>query len=69
MSYCRTPEHRKLRAALIHRWKPWERSTGPTSAEGEGSSARNAYKGGWRAELRDLKRLLREQHDAQMRFD
>ena len=26
-----------LRAALIRTWKPWERSTGPKSAEGQGS--------------------------------
>ena len=38
MSYFRTPEHRKLRAELIRRWKPWEQSTGPKSAEDKARS-------------------------------
>jgi len=69
MSYYRTAEHRKLRAALIQRWRPWEKSTGPKSAEGKVRSAQNAYKGGWRAQLRELRRMLREQDDARSRFD
>ena len=69
MSYYRTPEHRKLRAALIRRWKPWEKSTGPKSTEGKVRSAQNAYKGGWRAQLRELRRVLREQDDARSRLD
>ena len=28
MSYYRTPEHRAMRAELIRRWKPWEKSPG-----------------------------------------
>ena len=35
MSYYRTPEHRAMRAELIRRWKPWEKSTGPKSPEGK----------------------------------
>ena len=69
MSYFRTAEHRKLRAALIRQWKPWQRSTGPKSVEGKAKSAQNAYKGGWRAQLRELQRVLREQDDALTRFD
>ena len=48
MSYNRTPEHRRPRAELIRRWKPWEQSTGPRSAEGKATSARNGYRGGER---------------------
>ena len=61
MSYYRTTEHRALRAELIRRWKPWEKSTGPKSPEGKAKSARRGYKGGTREELRQLARLLKEQ--------
>jgi hypothetical protein len=44
MSYYRTPEHRQLRAELICKWKPWERSTGPKTPAGKARVARNSYK-------------------------
>lgn len=61
MSYPRTPEHRRLRAELIRRWKPWEKSTGPKSEAGKTKVAKNAYKGGVRTMLRELSKALREQ--------
>ncbi len=61
MSYFRTPEHRALRAALIRRWKPWENSTGPKSEDGKARSAMRGFKGGHRAMLREVARVLREQ--------
>ena len=64
MSYYRTPEHRAMRAELIRRWKPWEKSTGPKSPEGKAQSAMRGYKGGARELLRDLAQGLREQADA-----
>ena len=64
MSYYRTPEHRRLMGELIRRWKPWEKSTGPKSAEGKAKAARNPYKGGERQMLRELRRVLREQAEA-----
>jgi len=30
----------------IQMWKPWERSTGPRSAEAKAKVAQNAFKGG-----------------------
>ena len=60
MSYVRTSEHRALRAELIRRWKPWEKSTGPRTPEGKAKSAMRGYKGGQRQQLQELKRLLRE---------
>ena len=63
MSYFRTPEHRAMRAALIRRWKPWETSTGPKSEDGKARSAMRGFKGGDRAMLRDVARVLREQAD------
>ena len=64
MSYYRTPEHRALQAELIRRWKPWEKSTGPKSAEGKARSAMRGFKGAARETLRELARMLREQAEA-----
>jgi hypothetical protein len=63
-----TLERRARQAALIRSWKPWEQSTGPRSAEGKVVASRNGFKGGHRAEARELARVLnavlREQRDA-----
>lgn len=59
MSYYRTAEHWRLRGELIQRWKPWEKSTGPRTAEVKASSSRNGYKRGERQSLRPLAKLLR----------
>lgn len=61
MSYVRTAEHRRLRARLIRRWRPWEQSTGPRTPHGKARSSRNAWKGGGRAALRELAKALRGQ--------
>lgn len=68
MSYYRTLEHRKLRAELIRRWKPWEQSTGPLTEEGKVKSAANSRKHGSRSkaaieEMRWLSDFLRECED------
>ncbi len=60
MSYERTPEHRALRALMIKKWKPWEKSTGPKTPDGKRRSAMRAYKGNQREILRAIGRLLRE---------
>ena len=31
---------------MIRTWQPWQRATGPRTAEGKAQSSRNAYKGG-----------------------
>ena len=54
-----TPERRARQAVLVRSWKPWERSTGPRTAEGKAVVRRNAYKGDHRGELRELRRQLR----------
>ena len=61
MSYVRTAQHRAMRSAMIHRWKPWLKSTGAKTEEGKRKSAMNAYKGAVRQEQRAIARLLREQ--------
>lgn len=58
-----TPEQRAQQSAKIKQWQPWARSTGARSPEGKAVSSRNAFKGGWRAELREMAGLLREQRD------
>ena len=55
-----TPERRAQQAELIRTWRPWEKSTGPRSAEGKARTSRNGFKGGHRATLRDLVRELNE---------
>ncbi len=60
-----TPERRAQAAEAIHRWKPWERSTGPKTAEGKQKVSRNAYRGSPSLQRKEafkmLQRLLREQ--------
>ena len=58
-----TPERRAKAAVAIRQWRPWEKSTGPRTAAGKARCARNPYKGGLRAELRRLARLLRDIED------
>src|SRR3546814_16708411 len=61
MSHSWTPERRAKQAEAIHRWKPWQESTGPTSPEGKARVSRNGWKGGTRPLLRELARPLRDQ--------
>lgn len=49
-----TTEQRQRQREAIQQWKPWNQSTGPASPEGKAVAARNAYKGGQRAALRNL---------------
>jgi hypothetical protein len=52
-------EDRKARqAALIRTRRPWERSTGPRTADGKAKASRNAWKGGQWLELRQESRIV-----------
>ena len=51
-----TLERRQRQAELIRSWRPWASSTGPRSLEGKELVSRNAWKGGHRAELRELRK-------------
>lgn len=53
-----TPERRARRAELIKQWQPWIKSTGPRSADGKERVSRNAWTGGYRAQLRELTKLV-----------
>jgi hypothetical protein len=57
MSYIRTPEHRQLRAELIKRWRPWEKSTGPKTTEGKATVAQNGFRGNPRETLRAAREI------------
>lgn len=59
-----TAERRQRQAALIQNWQPWNQSTGPKSEAGKDRVARNAFKGGWRPQLREVARALREYEKA-----
>ena len=59
-----TPEQRQQQAERIKTWQPWAQSTGPRTAEGKATASRNGWKGGHREMLRELARVLREQHQA-----
>ena len=63
-----TPERRARQAEAIRRWKPWEQSTGPRTAEGKARSQRNGSKPGTRSLLREVSRVLREQSTALARL-
>ena len=49
---------------MIHRWKPWLKSTGAKTEEGKAVSSMNAYKGGVRQKQRELNKQLNEQMQA-----
>ena len=48
------PERRKRQAAIIHLWKPWEKSTGPKTLVAKQRVAQNAFEGGVRPMMRKL---------------
>ena len=54
----RTLERRRRQADLIKQWRPWAKSTGPRSPEGKDRVSRNAWKGGRRAGLRELSKMV-----------
>ena len=55
-----TLEQRKQQSELIRQWQPWNRSTGAKTTEGKAISSRNAFKGGFARELKELRQLLKE---------
>ena len=64
-----TSERRQRQAEQIRRWKPWEQSTGPRTAEGKARVSRNAWQGGHRAQLRELSKTLNAELAEMRRFN
>ena len=56
-----SPERRQRQSQAIKEWKPWSQSTGPKSAAGKAQVSQNAYKGGLRDKLQELKRDINEE--------
>ena len=55
-----TQSRKAKQRKAIYRWRPWEKSTGPKSAEGKSAVAKNALKHGARSrEFLEQKRLAR----------
>lgn len=56
-----TPERRQRQRELIQTWKPWAKSTGPTTPDGKVTVSRNAWTGGHRQMLRELAKMVNEE--------
>ena len=56
-----TPARRARQAELIRQWMPRAKSTGPKSIEGRQRVSRNAWRGGHRAQLQELTKMVNEQ--------
>lgn len=58
-----TAEQRMQQSLKIRQWQPWQNSTGAKTPKGKAISSRNAFKGGFRQELIELRKLLRKQQN------
>ncbi|QPK63532.1 hypothetical protein IVG45_00670 [Methylomonas sp. LL1] len=70
MAHGWTPERRKKQSEAILRWRPWDKSTGPKTAEGKTRSSMNAYTGAaeFQAVLKRARAYLRDQREALTRI-
>ena len=55
-----TEERRKIQAEAIRRWKPWEKSIGPRTPEGNARCKRNALRTPFLCEVDKLLHLNHE---------
>ena len=55
-----TAEQRAQQAEKIRQWQPWQHSTGARTLEGKAIASHNAFKGGFRQQLKALNQLLRD---------
>ena len=56
-----TAEQRKQQSLKIRQWQPWQDSTGAKTVEGKAKASRNAFKGGFKKQLREFSKLLKVQ--------
>ncbi len=59
-----TAEQRAQQAEKIRQWQPWQHSTGAQTLAGKAIASHNAFKGGFRLQMKELSQLLRHQRDA-----
>ena len=59
-----TQAERQRQEALIRQWQPWQHSTGARTLAGKAIASHNAFKGGFRQQLKELNQLLRDQRHA-----
>jgi hypothetical protein len=55
-----TVEQRQQQAEAMRRLKPWEQSTGPCTTGGKLKVSQNAYRGGTRAQIAKMNRVLNQ---------
>ena len=53
-----TVEQRKQQSLKISQWQPWQHSIGAKTIEGKAKASRNAFKGGFRQQIKALNKLL-----------
>lgn len=55
-----TAAQRKEQGKKVRQWQAWKYSTGAKTPEGKAISSMNAYKGGFREQLKELRQVLRQ---------
>ena len=55
-----TTQERQRQAQLIKQWQTWQHSTGARKIEGKAITLRNAFTGGFRQQMKELRQLLRD---------
>ena len=55
-----TAERRAKQSEMIHKWQPWDQSTGPRTDAGKAKVARNADKGGVWREMREIRKFYNQ---------
>ena len=55
-----TAERRAKQSEMIHKWQPWDQSTGPRTDAGNAKVARNADKGGGWREMREIRKFYNQ---------
>ena len=56
-----TVEQRKQQSLKIRQWQPWQHSTGSKTDEGKAKASLNAFKGGFKNQIKELRKILHEQ--------
>lgn len=55
-----TTQERQRQAELIKQWQSWQHSTGARTIEGKALALRNALKGKFRQQMKEIRYLLRD---------